>query len=325
MKRSFDTYHTLGELKAVFPYIYSGGNSDSFFMAFVNESAAPDAVTRPFSFEGIILLYCVEGKAQVIIDHDQFEIEGNSVAVVFPGAHLTVRENFPLSQYNLAFLALTLDTINLVPFDFKNVLPAETLIYRRAVVRLERDVEGLLRKQISLANAVSAAGMTFSNEIAGCMLSVVFLMLVDESLEPVRSIIHAIFCLLSEDERLHPSPQTLTLVSRFVQLLKENFKQHREISFYSERLGLNANNLSQRLKSVSGRNASTWIDTYLLSEAKKQLLFTSKSILDISEELSFSSQAAFAKYFKQKTGLTPTDFRLGQSSDCELHDAFDGH
>lgn len=313
MKRSFDTYHTLGELKAVFPYIYSGGNSDSFFMAFVNESAAPDAVTRPFSFEGIILLYCVEGKAQVIIDHDQFEIEGNSVAVVFPGAHLTVRENFPLSQYNLAFLALTLDTINLVPFDFKNVLPAETLICRRAVVRLDRDVEGLLRKQISLANTVSAAGMTFSNEIAGCMLSVVFLMLVSAMSEQ------------SGHERLHHSPQTLTLVSRFVQLLKENFKQHREISFYSERLGLNSNNLSQRLKSVSGRNASTWIDTYLLSEAKKQLLFTSKSILDISEELSFSSQAAFAKYFKQKTGLTPTDFRLGQSSDCELHDAFDGH
>lgn len=313
MQYSFDTYHTLGELKSVFPYLYSGVNSDSFFMTFINESSVPEPVTRPFSFEGIILLYCVQGKAQVMIGHDLFVIEGNSVAVVLPGALLTVRECHPLSEYNLAMLALTMDTVNQVPFDFKNVMPAETLIYRRAVVRLDRDMEGLLRKQISLANTVSGMGVKYSEEILKCMFSVMFLILI--------SAVAGQSC----EETVHKSPQTLALVSRFVLLLKDNFKQHRNLSFYSEQLGINANSLSQRLKSASGRNASTWIDVYLLSEAKKQLLFTSKSVSEISDELSFSSQAAFAKFFKEKTGMTPTVFRQGQNSDFEIHDASDGH
>lgn len=266
-------------------------------MAFINESSAPEPVTRPFSFEGIIFLYSVEGKARITVDHEQFEIEGNSVAVVFPGALLAVHENFPLSQYNLVLLAVTLDTIDQVPFDFKNALPMETLIYRRAIVRLERDLENMLRKQISLANSVSDTGVMFANEISKCMFSVVFLMLVSAMSSQ------------SEQEKPHSTTPTLVLVSRFVQLLKDNFRQHRDIGFYSERLGVTANYLSQRLKSASGRNATTWIDSYLLSESKKMLLFTSKSVQRISDELSFSSQAAFAKYFKEKTGMTPTMFR----------------
>ena len=69
--------------------------------------------------------------------------------------------------------------------------------------------------------------------------------------------------------------------------------------------------LSQAIKEFTNRNALNIIEEYVISEAKSMLLSTAMSIQQISDELNFSSQSVFGKYFRRVTGTSPSDYRKG--------------
>jgi len=47
----------------------------------------------------------------------------------------------------------------------------------------------------------------------------------------------------------------------------------------------------------------------LLLEAKRELVYTSMTISQISDQLGFSEPAYFSRFFKRMTGQSPKDFR----------------
>ena len=67
--------------------------------------------------------------------------------------------------------------------------------------------------------------------------------------------------------------------------------------------------LSGAIKRLSGRSVSDWINSMLISESKLMLKVTDKSILEISEELNFSSPSVFVQFFRHNTGITPLQYR----------------
>lgn len=295
--QSHDSFANIESLKALFPEIYSGKESDSVFTAFIREPQSLSFVTSPFSFSGFLLLYCIEGSAHINVDQEVYEIKGSSSIVIFPDAVVSLVNNDNSLRTNVFVLALSLDVIDQMPVDFKSALPSEVLIFRRALIDLSPEIERVLRSQISLANTVSTMGLPFCDEIARSMFSITFFMLMSLMISPVQ------------EKEPRNSSHAMALVSRFIQLLKDNYKTHRDISYYSDILGVTPNYLSQRLRLSTGHNASDWIDRYLLSESKNLLLMTTKPVHVISDELNFSGQASFAKYFKDRTGMTPSQFR----------------
>ena len=48
----------------------------------------------------------------------------------------------------------------------------------------------------------------------------------------------------------------------------------------------------------------------LITEAKKMLYFTNKSIKEVSQELGFVDQSKFGRFFKNVTGMSPRLFRM---------------
>jgi AraC-like DNA-binding protein len=63
------------------------------------------------------------------------------------------------------------------------------------------------------------------------------------------------------------------------------------------------------IKEASGTTANDWIDRYVVLEAKALLKSTGMTIQQISEELNFSSQSFFGKYFKRRTGMSPSEYK----------------
>lgn len=57
------------------------------------------------------------------------------------------------------------------------------------------------------------------------------------------------------------------------------------------------------------KSASQIIDEYLLVEAKACLNNPIHSIQNVAELLSFSDQAAFYKFFKRCSGISPSQFK----------------
>lgn len=99
------------------------------------------------------------------------------------------------------------------------------------------------------------------------------------------------------------------LVKDFLDDVGVNFKKYREMKFYANKLNLTAKYLSKIIKETSGKSGNEWINEYVVLEAKALLKSTNMTIQQISDELNFSNQSFFGRYFKNHVGLSPKQFR----------------
>ena len=95
-------------------------------------------------------------------------------------------------------------------------------------------------------------------------------------------------------------------------LLSQYYTTAHDVSFYAEQLSISTRYLSQITSSVCGRSPKQVIDDYLIQECEQLLSTTSLTIQQISQQLGFTSQIAFAKFFKAKKKIAPTVYREGR-------------
>lgn len=81
------------------------------------------------------------------------------------------------------------------------------------------------------------------------------------------------------------------------------------VSIISESIGMSPDYLSDMLKQETGKNAQDHIHYALIDRAKNLLLGTSNTLSEIAYTLGFEYPQYFSKLFKQKTGMTPTEYR----------------
>ena len=118
---------------------------------------------------------------------------------------------------------------------------------------------------------------------------------------------------------LQSKPSSLTAqqekCEKFMSLVSEHFKTEREIEFYANKLCVSKKYLSSLLKQETGMTALEWIERYVVLYAKSCLTSTTMTIQQISDELEFSSQSVFGKYFKRVEGVSPKAYRHSCKSD----------
>jgi AraC family transcriptional regulator, transcriptional activator of pobA len=105
---------------------------------------------------------------------------------------------------------------------------------------------------------------------------------------------------------LQPADAT---VARLRALVDEFFRRERQLGFYAEQLGMTIDRLNDHVKRATGVTAGHLVRQRVLSEAKRQLVFTAQPIQDIAGELAFSDPSHFARFFRKHTGTTPHEFR----------------
>lgn len=96
---------------------------------------------------------------------------------------------------------------------------------------------------------------------------------------------------------------------RFVLLLQENILNHREVSFYADKLCISSKYLSEICHRVTNLPASEWISYYATSTLVSLLNDNSKSLSQITDEMNFPSLSFFSRYVKRQLGVSPNDYR----------------
>ena len=99
------------------------------------------------------------------------------------------------------------------------------------------------------------------------------------------------------------------IFDKFYELVKEHCKKERSVNFYAQKLYITAKHLSTMVKKVTGKTAGNWIDGYVILSAKVMLRSSDLTIQEISQQLNFSNQSFFGKYFRQHVGMSPSDYR----------------
>ena len=113
-------------------------------------------------------------------------------------------------------------------------------------------------------------------------------------------------------ERVHEYKGKASL-SRYIQECCEYIKTHiREVIQLSDiaaQVGYTEYYLTKKFYKEMGVRLTDYIKNAKIENAKIWLLSTNKSVQEISEELSFCTRNYFSRLFKEKTGMTPVEFR----------------
>ena len=99
------------------------------------------------------------------------------------------------------------------------------------------------------------------------------------------------------------------IFSDFIKLVEQNFKETRKVSWYAEQLCITPKYLSDTVKAISGETPTNWIDHYVCTELRLLLKISSKNIKEIAADMHFPNQSFLGKYFKERTGISPSHYR----------------
>ncbi|KAA3440100.1 helix-turn-helix domain-containing protein [Rufibacter hautae] len=95
----------------------------------------------------------------------------------------------------------------------------------------------------------------------------------------------------------------------FRKLLETHFRERHQVQEYADLLHITPAHLNEITQRYFGTSASSLIKGRLLLEAKRELLYTPKTVSEIAYHLHFSDTANFNRFFRSSCGLTPKDYR----------------
>ena len=137
-------------------------------------------------------------------------------------------------------------------------------------------------------------------------------------MEMRESVVYIVLALLHDINRIlaKDGNQTVTLKREeqvyvdFMKLLMEDYDMlPRAITYYSDKLNLNANLFGTIVKKVSGLSPLNWINRVTMDTARSMLINGSASMNDIARKVGFTEQASFTRFFKKEEGMNPLDYR----------------
>jgi AraC-like DNA-binding protein len=125
------------------------------------------------------------------------------------------------------------------------------------------------------------------------------------------------YCVRFYDRQFHTrSNLNKDIVSNFERILKDYFNAGHpsqngipSVKYFGKALNLSPYYLSDLLKKETGRNVQEYIHFYIIERAKTALLNSADSVSQIAYDLGFEYPQHFSKVFKNKTGISPKEYR----------------
>jgi len=101
----------------------------------------------------------------------------------------------------------------------------------------------------------------------------------------------------------------LDIIRAFHMLVENHYKKEHRIGFYADKLNRSPKTLTNLFALYNDKSPLATIQDRIILEAKRLLIYTSRSAKEIAYELGFEDAAYFSNTFKKATSLSPSDFR----------------
>lgn len=174
---------------------------------------------------------------------------------------------------------------------YKNLLLAQNTLFSRAAI------EGGLAPE-----AAYSMSDLYVLQIENCETI--------NQLNQVSQTIRNDFCKSVRDIR---SPQTGdAIVDNAIQYIGEHVSENLSAQQIADYLDISREYLSSKFKKATGASLPDFINRSKIEVAKRLLRFTDKTLVAISNYLSYSSQSYFQTQFKRVTGMTPMEYRRSE-------------
>lgn len=291
------------ELRAIFPQACINDTlSDDLFISEMRYISEMDIMKYPCRFRGYLAFFCIEGHFELEINLKRFSVRENSLFLYTPGNIVRVANISKEEKEMVHFIvvAISSDLMSSTRFDFNKLYDESLHLLENPSVVLSEQEKELCKSYLSLINEVSELKIPNTKESVTSLISSIFYLMGALWGNRVTEAIK------NQDEG---SIRSKAIFESFLKLVRDYHTKERNLSFYADKLFLTPKYLSKLIKSVSGKSAHEWIDSFVILEAKNLLKYSDMSIKSIVYELNFPNQTTFYRFFKTKTGMTPSEYR----------------
>ena len=260
----------------------------------LNEAPIP---REPRRMNMIVVALCLKGKAQYTIDTQEQLVRKNDVLII---SVRHVMDNFMASP-DLEGLAIILSAR-----FFRDVIQNVSDISSLFLFSKNHPVINFTQKEADVF-------ISYFNLIKQKMTDTDNLFRRDV----VRSLLLAMFYDLSNviyrTRQSSDNRQTRAdiIFTKFIHLVEGNYKRERRVGWYAEQLCITPKYLSETVKQVSRQTPNEWIDNYVILEIRVLLKNSTRSIKEIALEMNFPNQSFLGKFFKERVGMSPSEYRKG--------------
>ena len=102
------------------------------------------------------------------------------------------------------------------------------------------------------------------------------------------------------------------LIRAFKKAVDKDYKKEHATSYYANGLYITPDHLNRTFKAKTGVTAKDYIQSRIITEAKRLLYFTDLSSKEIAYELGFNEPGNFSAFFKKHTQLSPSNFKKNE-------------
>ena len=247
-----------------------------------------------FTFNGFFISICLGGRCELKVSGRSYTIEAGSLMIFSPNQLIEIQSSSP--DLDWKSIIVSLDVI--LEFPSPVDIDIMTSALRNPVLHVGEDgTRHLMEYYLFIEKRYSETSSAYREEISKTLLYALMLEICN------------IFRNVSDEDSDIAKPRQEKLTDDFFKLMAKHYRTEHNVAFYAAKLHRTPKYLSGAIRRISGRSVAEWINSTLVSEIKMQLKTTDKTVLEISEELNFSSPSVMVQFFRHYTGITPLRYR----------------
>lgn len=240
------------------------------------------------------LFFCLEGSMTIRINLKEYRIERNDSLTVFTGSIMELIESS--RDCKLAVIAFSGDYFSPIE-HMGEFMSIGQMIFDNPKLHLD---EAVMKECIDIYRKMKSKLNQPDNRFRRFAIKAYSYVLCSLALENIPA---------APVAKLANTARPQNIYDRFIELVQNDFRRHRDIRHYADALHISPKYFSMIVKKVSGKTAGEWISEYVMLEAKTLLKTRRYNIQQVSDMLSFPNQSFFSKYFKAHQGCTPTQYQ----------------
>lgn len=248
---------------------------------------------EPYKLKQVLVLLCNGGDGYGAINLRPVHLQKDTLLIALPSqiAESNVDENFKGT-----FLVMSEHFLSRLNIGDAYLFHKQ--VENNPVYQLDERTATTFRSLIELVHNIMLSGDESSGmEEIFSLISRLFFILISRVVNPSSD--------AQETGQRHGE-----VMMQFLQLLKQHYRDHRDVGFYADKMNISAKYMTTLVKKASGKPAIQWIEDYVILDAKAQLSSTVNTIQQIAFDLNFPSQSLFGRYFKRAVGMSPSDYRI---------------
>ncbi len=297
------THLDIKSIRKYIPCVTGEDLANDFFFSYVKYNSNLSILNSPCRIDGYLAIFCIKGEMEVEINQNKYKIDKNVLLINVPGNIFQVSQFNALANRDMEFfvIGMSKEYVSTIRVDFNKLFNDSVSFLSNPSINLNKASLKLSRKYIAIAVDILNSDLANKKGALGSLMSSLLYILGEEwskRLSEAKSTLST-----------HHSARSSAIFDKFLELVTLHHTTHRNMAFYADKLSLTPKYLSKVVKTVSGKSAPNWIDSFVISEAKNLLRYSNITIKELVYKLNFQNQSVFYKFFKAQTGMTPSEYR----------------